>query len=164
MLRLIFGYPSDIVRNVDSLFSREFKREWLFDNMCKDDITSIDKCKIDDSLFIYNDDDFLIGADDLSTGCKAVILLYKLNDIMIPLEFMGDNCFEMLAKISFIKDIRVCSAKPRRLFKHGFNEVFVVNTKKIITNGHDFLCEYVDIEKDFYGEYAYENRRFNYEW
>ena len=33
MLKLIFGYPSDIVRNVDSLFSREFKREWLFDNL-----------------------------------------------------------------------------------------------------------------------------------
>lgn len=158
MLKLIFGYPSDIVRNPDVEFSYVFKREWLFNAFNKKCITIIDRAIIDTSLFMYNEFNELIGPENLSTGCKSLMLLNNDNSLMIPLEFMGDNCFDLLCELSEENDIRVCSSNPRRLFKHGFKKVFIVNTNKIITNGLDFLREYSHIEDNFYGEYAYEYR------
>ncbi len=164
MLELIFGYPKDAVKDSDVLFSETFKREWLLDSDVKRYVKMIDRDIIDDSVIVYNEYGDLIGPDLFSSGLKSIIMYKFLDDIMIPLEFMGDNCFDLLSEISLNKRVRTCSSNSRRLFNHGFKEVFIVNNNKIVKSQRELLLEYVKIEEDFYGEYDYFNRGWSDEW
>ena len=84
-----------------------------------------------------------ISPRDLSSGCKALLILLNEPDKIVSGDRMGDNCYPVLLKMAESADytITLCHLIDFR----GYENFKVKNarTGKIIEDALDFLKEYV---------------------
>jgi len=164
MLHLIFGYPSKALRtHRNYIGSRFLDKKCMLDEFSKRVVKEIDKTETITSGAFYSPVLGDISLRDLSGGAQFLIILNNTNEI-VPLEFLGDNCFPFLKEIADRKDITVCSGGVRNLFKNGgFTEIHIVNDDTIITEPLDLLWKCNELEQIDFGEYSIKNRISYYE-
>lgn len=137
--------PKEFESHVSDYFDEVFEEDWFSDNFVKNTIKEIDKSEIvgeGRSINIYNEFLGNFPPQHLSSGCKALILLYK-EDIKINGDRLGDNCMDLLLKIADKKDITI-SLSHMPPFPDKF-EAYIINTKKFIKTNKEFHSEMMDV-------------------
>lgn len=154
MLRVIFGYPSKALRSGKD-YINDFAEEKsvykpaegglppgvVMSDFAKRAILGVDMSIVYHPNCIKSPVLGIISYKRLSHGVKNLIILENVDEI-IPLEFMGDNCFPYLAELSSKKDVTVCTANIRPLFNYNFKEVYTIDTGVIVKNNMSFYNEY----------------------
>lgn len=93
------GYVSDY-------FDDEYEDEWFRDDYVKMLVKEIDNTSVLDDGSLYNEYLGGIVKQQLSSGVKGLILLYK-TDCRIKGERLGDNCWKYVLDIAKNKDIYI---------------------------------------------------------
>lgn len=126
-------------RNFDSVYNPDD----LQDELCKEIIKEIDKSEVISPYNIYSPVLGSIPPKRISGGSKALMLAYKYNYVICTAN-LGDNCVNMLGKISDIMDVYVLIRSfmdiPIDFFtKH---KVTLLETGKIYTDYWDYRRDY----------------------
>lgn len=99
----------------DYWFINDFKPNWFDDEVVRSIVEKIDKNEfirlpdgkgVRKSNYIMNGLFGYVDLNEISTGSKSLILLYKTNR-PIQTKTLGDNCIELLIWLGDIKDIIV---------------------------------------------------------
>lgn len=159
MLSIIFGYPHNAVMSVDDCLGKEIPFSFIQSDFAKRVIKEIDKSEVMDNGMINSSALGIIPPSVLSGGAKALFMLHELEDIIMPINFMGDNCLVFLKEILEFKSITICMGYLNDLFDYGINEMFIVNSNKIVRDGKSFAYEFLTAEEDnYFGKYSMVNR------
>lgn len=126
--------PSDYMSRVSDCFDGIYLPEWFSDPFVREMIEIIDNSVVEqnnttDSINIFNSVLGNIPPQNLSTGVKALILLYK-TDLKIDGDRLGDNCIPLLLRIADKKDITI-SLGHFPAFPDKFDAIIVNNGVKI---------------------------------
>lgn len=111
MLKIDWGLHDDTVIFVDDEFDGTgHSMEWFRDPFVQEMIRDIDNCIYDSDTEIcidLNVPENKFKVDDLSTGSKLLVLLYKwdYDEIRVYGSLFGDNCTSWLLKIAKSKNI-----------------------------------------------------------
>ena len=141
--------PKEFESYVSQYFDEVYEPEWFSDDFVKRVIKMIDKSEVmgeGNSINIYNDVLGNFPPQNLSSGCKGLILLYK-DEVKINGDRLGDNCIMFLVEISTKKDITI-SLSHTPPFPKKF-DAYIINTNKFIHTRKQFHEEMLDIK---YGE------------
>ena len=106
MLKLHFGHLDGESPNPNVWFKNAFDFKNIVDDFAKEAIRIIDKSEVIDRYCIMSPYLGTINPNDLSTGVKCVLIL-RYTDKIINLLNCGDNCLELIKRISLEKDITV---------------------------------------------------------
>ena len=99
MLRIYLRERKSCLKEIDYRFKILKKRNWLKEDFVRRAICKIDGNSLDGNIInapLIED----ISMDDLSTGCKAVILLYKFPELNIFATRCGDNCVPFIMELA----------------------------------------------------------------
>ena len=111
MLNIYFGtkhvFKENVIRNVSDYFDAEYDKTWL-----ESDKASYIMCTIDGAKYLGDEcvqlkDGTLISPRDLSTGCKALLLLLNVPRIIVSGDRMGDNCLRQALFLAHEMDITI---------------------------------------------------------
>lgn len=127
---------------VSEYFNFEYEPEWFNDPFIKKIILEVDNTIVRNDGTLYSDALGAIVPKQLSTGCKALILCYKVN-IKINGDRMGDNCCKLLLEISKYKDVYI-SLSHIMEFPVEF-EIFLDNDNRILYSRKEFVSRYVNL-------------------
>lgn len=162
MLRVIFGYPYEAYLNTYDVIGVDFDKSILEEDLPKRMIKKVDKTIVYSCTNLVSSILGNISYKDLSHGVCGLIILYAVGGI-IPLEYMGDNCLEFLKEIVAYhekkgNDVTVCVGYLRNLFLFGINEIFIVNSGKVVTTAMDYAIEYYNAEENYFKPYSIGER------
>ncbi len=139
--------PNGYVSRVSNFFDNDFEPEWFQDEFVRRILKEIDNSVVAGEglgVNIYNETLGNIPPQNLSSGCKALILLYEYGeDIKINGDRLGDNCIGLLLEIAETKDITI-SLGHIPPFPEKFHAV-IVNNGKRISKRKEFTSEYIDL-------------------
>ena len=107
MLNIMFGADDETIQDVDVWFDNEYEDDWLEDEFVKQMVSDIDDSTIVSPRCIESPVLGQIPPTDLSSGVKALILMYKLNRTIYA-TVCGDNCAKWIVEIAKRKDITIC--------------------------------------------------------
>lgn len=142
MLYVYLGTHSDSVHYVSDYFNAVYEPEWLNSDFAKRAIKQIDKSEHIDGDYIKDYQGIGMSARGLSTGCKALILLYNESDLEICGERLGDNCFPLLFELASKKDIHI-TLSHLPILQEPF-EFIVTNSNKKVSTMREFAKELLD--------------------
>mgnify|MGYP004560074383 FL=1 len=134
------NYPSDY-------FDAMYDKSWLCSDMAKYIIKTVDKSDYVSGEYIESPVFGGISPRDLSTGCKALLILLNEPDNIVSGDRMGDNCIPVLLKMATEHDYTITLS--RIIDFTGYENFIMRNarTGKLITTPVEFLKEYVSEEK-----------------
>lgn len=140
----------NVIRSVDYYFNSHKKKEWFNDPFVKRIIKEIDNTIAVKDEYMESPVFGGMSPDRLSTGCKALILMYLTDEIVFATR-CGDNCAPYILEIAKKKDLHImlnhCMRFPREI---PFDAIFVDSNVKT-TNGLEYFKEYYRVRK---GEYT----------
>lgn len=141
MLKIIIGFPSKAIPGYTGFIGSVFLSEKCVEtDISKRIVKEIDKSEVISANSIISPVLGNIGYPKLSGGAQCLIILANTNEI-VPLHFMGDNCFSILHELSIDRDIIVSTGDIRDLFSWGFEEVYIINSGRTIHNVIEFSQE-----------------------
>ena len=144
MLRVLFGRETEnTIRTPNIYFNNVYEDDWFDDEIVKQIVNDIDNSVLR-GLCVLSPVLGSISVQDLSGGCKTLILLYKLDDFEPNLIWLGNNCEDWLIKISNIKDINVVMTGKDLHFKGKTLNGICLNDNGIISNGIDWCKKCLD--------------------
>lgn len=127
--------PSDYESYVSDYFDDAFESSWFSDDFVRKIIKEIDDSEVvgleGASVNIFNKVLGNIPPQYLSSGCKALILLY-IEGIKVNGDRLGDNCMNLLLQIADMKDVYI-SLSHIPPFPNEFNAVIVNNGVSLTT-------------------------------
>lgn len=138
--------PKEFESYVSQYFDEVYEPEWFLDDFVRKVIKTIDKSEVIGtgiSINIYNDVLGNFPPQNLSSGCKGLILLYQ-DDVKINGDRLGDNCIPFLLEIAEQKDITI-SLSHMPPFPEEF-EAYILNTKRKTKKRKQFHSEMLDIK------------------
>lgn len=137
------------VGGVDAFFRANKKREWFNDPFVKEMIKAIDNTIAVKDEYMESPIFGGMSPDRLSTGVKALILMYKTDEIIFATR-CGDNCAPYILEIAKKKNLHImlnhCMLFPKEI---PFDAIFVDSGVKT-TNGLEYFNEFYRVLK---GEY-----------
>lgn len=107
LISVYFGIDSSAVYKIDNYFEDAYLPEWFDDEIVKQMVKDVDLSTVVSRQCITSPVLGQIPVSMLSGGVKALILLWKLDDIRIDLVACGENCMSWLSYIQAHKDIKV---------------------------------------------------------
>lgn len=137
--------PKEFESYVSQYFDEVYEPEWFSDDFIRTIIRTIDKSEVigeGNSINIFNNILGNFPPQNLSSGCKGLILLYK-DEIKINGDRLGDNCIELLLEIASKKDITI-SLSHTPPFPEEFH-AYIINTNKRIETRKQFHAEMLDV-------------------
>ena len=141
MLNICFkGFGEKCIKNPSVYFDNMKEKDWFNDVYVKkiikdiDGVTAVKDEYMEDPIF------GTMSPERLSSGCKALILLYVLNNVNIYASRMGDNCAKYIIDISKNKDITI-TLHHAMLFPYDFDAVVIDNGHRIHSR-EDYIKEY----------------------
>lgn len=155
MMKIMFYEPDYGNRFVDAMFSNSFdysrvdvKDPWVI-RILRD----IDKVEpLVPNVFKLINKEWYVNYEQLSTGCKAMLLLYYEHPFVLDLCSVGDNCVKVIADLSLIRDFTVEYHNESISFVGFKVHALCLNDNKEFFDGRELM-----INSDKY-EYAF------YEW
>lgn len=130
--------------DIDGYFNRNKEKKWFNDPYVKKIIKEIDNTVAVKDEYLESPVFGGISPVQLSTGCKALILAYEVNEVIYATR-MGDNCVPLLLDMAEKKDVHImlrhCLPMP-----YGIPlKIMFIDTNKIVTNYDDYVTEYYTI-------------------
>lgn len=120
------------ISNVRSYFDTGYEPEWFDDEFVRKIIKDIDKTTVVSGINLYNDVLLGISPESLSSGSKALIILFE-EDYVVNGDRLGDNCIGLLFEIAKQKDITITTSHilplptpgqlPVKTVVHGYGEI-----------------------------------------
>ena len=107
MLTVHAGISDDTIDYIDSYFKNNYEDEWLDDELVKEMVLDIDNSVIESPYKISSPVLGDITPLDLSTGVKALILMYKEPENEFWATACGDNCAKWIKKFGDEMDITI---------------------------------------------------------
>lgn len=124
------------ISNVRGYFDTSYEPEWFDDEFVRKIIKVIDNTTVVSGINLYNDVLLGISPESLSSGSKALIILFE-EDYIVNGDRLGDNCIGLLLEIAKRKDITITTSHilplptpgqlPVKTVVHGYGEI---NSKK----------------------------------
>lgn len=143
MLKIwIGGHPDGLVTDITSCFRVNKTKDWFNDQVVKKIIKDIDKSDAVKDEYIESPILGAIAPERLSCGCKAVIMMYTMNENFYVTK-CGDNCFEDIVWISTMKDVEI-TLWHNMIFPEKF-EAIIMNNGKYIHSAEEFSLEFFDL-------------------
>jgi hypothetical protein len=99
MLHVWFGFCRKEIRDVDTLFDSIYELEWFKDPLVQEMIVDVDDSEYRGGNVVYDYLGEAMPFEGLSGGLKTLIMLYKIPNMLIDGNVMGDNCGPWLVKI-----------------------------------------------------------------
>ena len=141
MLNVIFGESglniSNRITYVSDYFDAMYDATWLQSELARQIIKGVDDSEYIAGEYIESPVLGGISPRDLSSGCKALLILLNENNIIVSGERMGDNCFPWLLKIAEKKDVTITLCHNVTL-KEPFT-VNNLNSGRIITSNVELM-------------------------
>lgn len=145
MLRVIFGeeglQAQGRIAYVSDYFNSVYTRDWLNHDLAKQIIKDIDHTEHVQDEFLMSPVLGGISPRDLSSGCKALLLLLNQPSVVVSGERMGDNCVGWLLRIGQMQDITItlhhCMQFPETF------QLWSVNSGRMIENKKEYLEELI---------------------
>lgn len=128
---------------VSGYFDAQYETSWSNSKLAKEIIKDIDDTEYVKDAYLQSPLLGAISPRDLSTGCKATLLLLNEDDIIVRGERFGDNCAKWILKVADIKDVTITLNHVLK-FPEPF-KIKCINTGKILTTYKDYINELVDI-------------------
>lgn len=136
------------ISNVKDYFDLSYEPEWFNEPFVQKILNDIDKTKVISGINLYNETLLGISPLSLSSGSKALILLFK-EDYIIDGDRLGDNCIDILIEIAKQKDITITTSHilplpkqlPVKTRIHGYGMVTTLKefveafVKEVYDNG-----------------------------
>lgn len=107
MLTVHAGISDNTIDYIDSYFKNNYEDEWLDDELVKEMVLDIDNSVIESPHKISSPVLGDITPLDLSTGVKALILMYKEPENEFWATACGDNCAKWIKKFGDEMDITI---------------------------------------------------------
>jgi hypothetical protein len=143
MLKLRFGdFKDGCIVRVGGYFDFAKKKEWFNKPEVKKIIKDIDNSIAVKDEYIESPVYGGISPRDLSTGCKAVILMEVLDNPHIYGSRCGDNCVPDILEIASKKDV-ILTLHHAMKFPESF-EAYLIESDKMIHSWNEFVSEYYD--------------------
>lgn len=147
MLNVYLGsnyiFMGEKISLVSDYFDAVYDASWLQSEMAKKIIRVVDSSEYIDGEYIQSPVFGGISPRDLSTGCKALLILLNEPDKIVSGDRMGDNCYPVLFEMAKNADYTITLSHIidfRRMEPFEFKNA---RTGKLITNSKEFLQEYV---------------------
>ncbi|MCD7808752.1 MAG: DUF4869 domain-containing protein [Erysipelotrichaceae bacterium] len=140
MLKVLFGFDKDCIRDIDLYFDNVYEDEWLEDELIKKMILDVDQSVVKGKQLIISPVLGPIPPERLSGGVKALICMYK-SDAYIDLIVCGPNCEKWILEIAQNKDIIVGMSGYDLTFKNMNIEAICLNDQSNITNYVDWILK-----------------------
>lgn len=146
MLKVYFGQSEESILNIDVYFNNVYQPEWFDDEIVKSIIKDIDQSDVQSAYCIKSPILGQITAEQISGGAKALICLYKCDDISIDLIVCGSNCEPWIVKIAKLRDIEVSMSGYDLTFENEQISGICLNDGTSIYSYKDWIekmCHYV---------------------
>lgn len=134
-------------------FDANYEQDWFKSDLAREIVKGIDNTTYVSGEYFESPVLGAISPRDLSTGCKATLLLLNENNIIIRGERFGDNCAEWILKLAEEKDITITMNHYIK-FPQPF-KIKCLNTNKILTNRIE-LIEEINYVGQSEGGYKYD--------
>lgn len=147
MLKIYVGnFRQDCFTDMTRTFMEHKKLEWFNDSNIIRFIKEIDHAKVIQDEIIMSEEGKYFMSDKLSSGCKAVILMYKTN-LHLYASRCGDNCVPFILEVANCKDVTITLHHCMKFPKDGW-KALMLDSGKIVTSFDDFVNEYFRLEKE----------------
>lgn len=144
-LHVLFNFNGDddlgYVGYTSEYFDDVFVKDWLSDKFVQHIIEEIDDTSVENDAILYNDVLGYINPRELSTGCKTLILIYKLN-LHVKGSRMGDNCIPLLLEIAEKKEVYISLSRSIPIERDV--KIICDNDDTVITTYKEFLNKHLD--------------------
>ena len=140
MLSVVTVEPEDLIKYVDDWFSELKERDWFNDEFVKEIIKGIDNTIAVKDEYLESPIFGGMSPEGLSTGCKAVILMY-MQDRPVYATKCGDNCSPYILKVAEKKDITICLKHCLKGWGRDFDAYFK-ETDVTTHTERGFILEY----------------------
>lgn len=109
MLRIILGRDAkdEAIRDVSDYFDFEYSEDWLDNDIARQIIKDIDKSDYIKGNYIESPVLGGISPRQLSSGCKALLIMLNDPTQMICGERLGENCFPWVFRLAKDRDITI---------------------------------------------------------
>lgn len=140
MLKVLFGFDKNCIRDIDLYFDNVYEDEWLEDTLVKKMILDVDQSEVKGKQLIISPVLGPIPPERLSGGVKALICMYK-SDAYIDLIVCGPNCEKWILEIAQNKDVIVGMSGYDLTFENMDIEAICLNDQSNITNYIDWILK-----------------------
>lgn len=142
MLNIWFdGFKHKCVTNPSKYFDIHKDKDWFNNDYVRRIIKDIDGVIAVKDEYMEEPIFGAMSPERLSSGCKALILLYIHPELNIYASRMGDNCAKYLIDMSKEKDITV-TLHHAMVFPHDFDAV-ILDTGKEVHTRKEYMHEYI---------------------
>lgn len=151
-LKIRFGHFDDDIHDPDELFKLFDYKEWFRDPFVIEMVETIDKCKFNGTSF--TGDFGVFGFEELSSGSKALVLMYKHPEFVYDATRCGNNCAKWIVEVAKRVDLTISLRYDMRFHEDGANflgDFYCINTEEMLHGDKDF-------DKVFY---KWEHEKFN---
>lgn len=150
MLKIYVGnFRQDCFTDMKMTFLEHKKAEWFEDTNVIRFIKEIDNADVIKGEILMSKAGNYFMSDKLSSGCKAVILMYKTN-LHLYGSRCGDNCVPFILEIAEQKDVVITLHHCMEFPKDGWRAI-MLDSGKEVTSLHDFVDEYYRLRKELRG-------------
>jgi hypothetical protein len=157
MLHIWLGYCRLSTYQPDKMFPIIYKDEWFEDELVKEMVLDIDKTVVVNykKSFDYLGDP--MNTLDISGGAKCLIMMYKIPNLLISGNHMGDNCAKWIIKLGQMQDCYMTLSYDMAFHddicsKEEFNCI-IMNNNQIIRTFSEFFDVYCTLPRDTFGEF-----------
>ncbi len=142
MLKIWLGdFQKDCVKNPDRYFDMHREKDWFNRTDVKKIIKEIDDVDAIEDEYMVSDIFGAISPESLSTGCKALILMYINPLLNVYASRCGDNCAKAILDLAKKTDV-VITLHHMMIFPSDF-EAQILDTGKIIHSRKEFAEEFI---------------------
>lgn len=150
MLKVLFGKKLENSNPCPSTyFDNVYEYDWFNDPVVIQMVRDIDKSELK-GLCVLSPFLGSIPVEKLSGGVKTLILMYKLDDFVTDLIYLGNNCEDWILKIAEQKDLTVCMTGFDMCFECKDIKAFCLNDNSMINNYHEWCGKMSDFGEIYY--------------
>ncbi len=130
-----------VITKIDKNFTYIKKTEWFKHDFVKRVIREIDHAEVVDGDILRNQQGNFL-ADKLSTGAKALIMMYE-TDYIFNATSCGDNCAPFILELAEMKDLTIC-LRYYMTFPRDFTAL-ILDTDTIINDRWGWYHEFYKV-------------------
>ena len=146
MLKVFLGsnyiFMKDKISMVSEYFNAMYDSSWLSSKMARKIIREVDKSEYIDGEYIQSPVYGGISPRDLSSGCKALLILLNEPDKIVSGDRLGDNCFPLLFEMAKDKDYTITLAHWFDFDRVGSFAMVNARTGDVIDTPLEFMKQY----------------------